>query len=96
MYDKALGAWFRAGMDFWSLGLESSAVIGLRIAKISAGGDAGSKEAMLMVAEKMQSTADLAADLMTGRLGATPLSGTTGVVRHYRRKVAANRRRLTR
>jgi hypothetical protein len=96
MYDKALGAWMRAGFDMWSLGIESSSVIALRLAKISLGGDAGSKEAALMVSEKVQASAEIMAGLMTGQLGTTPLAGTNSVVGNYRRKVAANRRRLSR
>jgi hypothetical protein len=96
MYDKALGAWMRAGFDMWSLGIESSSVIALRLAKISGGGDAGSKEAALMVSEKVQAGTEIMTGLLTGQLGTTPLAGTTAVVRKYRRKVAANRRRLSR
>jgi hypothetical protein len=96
MYDKALGAWMRAGFDMWSLGIESSSVIALRLAKISSGGEAGTKEAALMVSEKLQANAEIMMGLMTGQFGTTPLAGTNSVVRKYRGKVAANRRRLSR
>ena len=47
-----------------------------------------------MLSEKMQSAMELQSALVTGRLGATPLAGTQKVLRHYRRKVKANRKRL--
>ncbi len=92
MYGKAYSAWMRAGMDAWSLGLEASSVIGLRLAKIARGGQAGADEAMLMVSEKIESGMELQA----GLIGTSPLSGTQKTLKHYRRKVAANRRRLSR
>lgn len=92
MYGKAYGAWMRAGMDAWSLGLEASSVIGLRLAKISRGGQAGADEALLMVSEKIESSMELPASLM----GLTPLSGTQKTLKHFRGKVSANRRRLSR
>lgn len=92
MYSKTYGAWVRAGIDAWSLGVEASAVVGLRMAKLAAGGTAASSEAELMVAEKFQSVMMVAA----GSLGLTPLGGTKQAIEHYRRKVAANRRRLSR
>ena len=81
-------------MDAWALGMEASTVVGLRVAKMAMGGAAAGDEAQRMVSEKIQSTLELQAALMTGRLGTTPLAGTQKVLRHYRRKVKANRRRL--
>ena len=92
MYGKAYGAWLRAGMDAWTLGLEASAVVALRTAKLAAGGGEAAREAELMVAEKVRAAVELQAAL----LGATPLGGTQLALRHYRGKVAANRRRLSR
>ena len=66
----------------------------MRTAKIMSGGDADGREARLMVAEKMQSVFELQMKAMTGGLGTTPLSGSRAVLKHYKRKVAANRRRL--
>lgn len=92
MYSKTYGAWVHAGFDAWSLGVEALAVVGLRMAKLAAGGTAASSEAELMVAEKVQSAMMVAA----GSLGLTPLGGTQQAIKHYRRKVAANRWRLSR
>lgn len=87
--------WATAGLDAWVLGMESAAVIGLRAAKIAGGGDVDGRETQLMIAEKMASIVELQTAMMTGGLGMTPLAGSQAVLRHYKRKVAANRRRLT-
>lgn len=94
MYKWPHADWTRAGIDAWALSVEASTVIGLRMAKLAAGGAAGTAEAQLMVSEKMQSVAELQVAMLTGGLGTTPLAGTNKVIRHYRRKVKANRKRL--
>lgn len=96
MYADACNAWFRAGLDAWSLGAESSMVAAMRIARIATGGKAAAAESRLMVSEKVQAALELQARALAGRLGTTPLAGTQQTLAHYRRKVAANRRRLTR
>ena len=90
MKRSTYSSWMQAGFDAWALGLESSTVIGLRMAKLAAGGEAASAEAALMVSEKVQASQEIA----LGAFGLTPLAGTQKTLRHYRRKVAANRRRL--
>ena len=85
-------SWMRTGLDAWTLGLETSAVIGMRIAKCASGGDLDGKEARLMVAEKVASALTLQSELF----GLSPLAGTRKALGHYRRKVSANRRRLSR
>lgn len=68
----------------------------LRMTRIAAGGPAGAAEARLMVSEKLQAAMELQTRLMTGGLGHTPLLGTQGILKHYRGKVAANSKRLSR
>jgi hypothetical protein len=94
MYKWPYGDWASAGFEAWSLGIEASQVIGLRTMRMAAGGAAASDEAERMVSEKLASLFELQAAMMTGRLGADPVAGTRKMVRHYRRKVKANRRRL--
>ncbi len=94
MRKKRLNPWFDVGLNAWMLGLEASAVIGLRTLKIAAGGPAAQAEARLMLSEKLAAGAALQAKAMTGALGASPASATASTVSHYRRKVRANRRRL--
>lgn len=96
MYGKLYGAWLKAGMDAWSLGAEASMVIGMRMAKVAAGGPAAAKEADLMVSEKLHAAWELQTQLLTAPFGMTPLGATRKTLSHYRRKVGANRRRLSR
>ncbi len=67
----------------------------LRTMKIAAGGAAGESEARRMVSEKIEAGLDLQTMALTGGLGFTPESATNKTLAHYRRKVRANRRRLT-
>ena len=93
---KGYTDWMMAGFDFWRLGAEASSVMTMRMARIAAGGAAGNAEAELMLTEKVQAMIELQTKLVTGALGMTPLSGTQATLQHYRRKVAANNRRLSR
>ena len=88
-------AWWQLGYDAWQLGVESSAVIGLRSMRMMAGGATADTEARLMVSEKMGAAMDLSLRAMTGDLGTSPGPATAKLISHYRRKVGANRRRLT-
>lgn len=88
--------WMKLTMDAWSLGVEASSVIGLRTLKMAAGGPGAQTEAALMIHEKIVSTLDLQVRAMTGGLGVTPHGAAAKTVAHYRRKVRANRRRLSR
>ena len=49
-----------------------------------------------MVSEKIDAALQLQTRAITGGLGLTPQSATARTLTHYRRKVRANRRRLTR
>jgi hypothetical protein len=87
--------WIGLGFNAWALGLEASTVIGLRTLKIAAGGKAGTAEADLMVREKIKAAVELQTLALTGGLGFTPPRAASKTLAHYRRKVRANRRRLT-
>jgi hypothetical protein len=84
----------KLAMDGWSLSMEASTVVGMRMLKLSQGGPAAAAEAERMVREKMDAAADLGALALTGRLGATTESAAARTLGHYRKKVRANRRRL--
>jgi hypothetical protein len=86
--------WLRLGLGAWSLGAESSAVIGLRVMKMAAGGAAAEMEAQRMVREKVQAGLAIQTMALTGALGVTPHGAAAKTLAHYRRKVRANRRRL--
>ena len=86
--------WIGIGFDAWRLGLEASAVVGLRTLRIAQGGAAGQAEAERMVSEKVDAGLALQRLAITGGLGASPAAASARTLVHYRRKVSANRRRL--
>jgi hypothetical protein len=82
------GPWWTLGMDTAMLAFESQAVIGLRLAKLAAGGAGAQAEIQRMVSEKMLAANETAMLMATG--------GTTqSIVSGYRRKVRANQIRLS-
>ena len=87
--------WIGIGFDAWRLGLEASAVIGLRTLRIAQGGEAARVEAERMVSEKLEAGIALQALAASGGLGLTPARASARTLAHYRRKVSANRRRLS-
>jgi hypothetical protein len=86
-------AYFRAAQTGW----EASAVITMRLMRLTAGGALAQREAQRMVAEKVTATVEAqtaaATALMTGRGPARAAKSASAV---YRRKVRANKRRLAR
>lgn len=81
-------AWFDLTMRTTLLAFEAQRVIGLRVMKMAAGGPAAGREAERMVAEKGEALAEAATILATG-------GSPEAVVRHYRTRVRANERRLS-
>ncbi len=69
------------------LALEANTVIGLRMMKLMLGGRSARREAHLMVSEKIDEAFKAGASLMAGASG-------DDIVRRYRRRVAANAKRL--
>jgi hypothetical protein len=89
------GNWFGLTVDSWRLAAESQTVIALRMMALSTGDAAAAKEAQLMVTEKL-----LAASEVQGRMFFDTLTGSAHqaprrAIAHYRRKVRANSRRLS-
>jgi hypothetical protein len=78
-----LKSWY----DLAMLNMEAQQVIALRMMKLAMGGAAGKRESHLMVSEKMIAGALASAQAMTG-------ASSTKIIKGYRRKVKANRRRL--
>jgi hypothetical protein len=87
--------WFGIGLEAFTLGLEAASVIALRSLRLAEGGARAQAEATRMVAEKIQAAAALSAMAATGGLGAKPATAASRTLRHYGRKVRANRRRLS-
>ena len=77
------------------LGVEASSVIGLRTLKIAVGGAAGEAEARRMVSEKMDAAIAVQSKVMTGAFGFDAAGAAAKTLAHYRRRVRANRRRLS-
>lgn len=79
-----------------TLGAEASGVMALRMMRLGAGGSRAAAEAELMVAEKVRAAAELQARAWVSAVtGSAPVSPSVAIA-HYRRKVRANRRRLSR
>lgn len=70
------------------LGIEANRVMGLRAMKLMRGGKGARREARLMVTEKVYAGVKANARLMTG---GSPVEA----IRMYRRRVAANAKRLS-
>ena len=87
--------WPELGWKAFALGLEATSVMTLRTLKIAAGGAAATAEAQRMVQEKLDAGLSLQAKLWTGALGSTPPAIASRTLAHYRPKVRANRRRLS-
>jgi len=89
-------SWLSLSFDAWQAGLEAQQVIGLRLARLAGGGNSAGVEATRMTSEKLyalwesQTVAAVAA--LTGKSGLIP-SRTLAL---YRRKMRANRKRLSR
>lgn len=89
-------SWLSLGFNTWSLAFEASSVVGLRTLKIAAGGAPAAAEARRMISEKIEAGLALQASMLTG--GFATASGPRAAAKalaHYRRRVRANRRRLT-
>ncbi|MCJ2023442.1 hypothetical protein [Methylobacterium sp. J-067] len=84
---KTAASLLTMGTELAMLGVEAQMVIGQRMTLFMFGGPKARKEARLMVTEKVKAAGEAA---LTIAMGGTPRK----VVRGYRRKVQANRRRL--
>jgi hypothetical protein len=71
------------------LAIDANRVVGLRVMKLMLGGKGARREAQLMVSEKIDAAFEASASLMAGASG-------DEIVRRYRRRVAANAKRLGR
>ena len=69
------------------LAIDANRVVGLRVMKLMLGGRGARREAQLMVSEKIDEAFKASASLMAGASG-------DEIVRRYRRRVAANAKRL--
>ena len=87
--------WFGIGMDAWMLGAEANMVIAMRMGTMAMGGPKAAAEAQRMVSEKVAANMALGLDIATGKHGSSAEQVIGGSLKHYSRKVAANRKRLS-
>lgn len=92
---RSRNPWLRLGQDACLLGAEAATVVTLRSIKIAAGGAAAEAEARRMVFEKLEAARALQVMAMRGALGFTASTALSKSLKHYRRKVRANWRRLS-
>ena len=83
-----------AGAGAWLM-LEAQHVIALRIAKLAKGGPAAQAEVRRMVAEKVAAGIHAAGMFSAAVARGRPQQGSDAVVRMLRRRVRANRKRLS-
>ena len=92
---KKQPSWLQVSLDIWRAGLEAQQVIGLRLAKLMGGDASAAAEMNRMVSEKVDAVLEAqhaaAKSMLTGNTAQIP-SRTVAV---YRRKMRANRRRLS-
>jgi len=69
------------------LGFEANRVVGLRVTRMMLGGKSARREAKLMVTEKMDAALEANTRMMHG-------ASADEIIRTYRRRVAANAKRL--
>jgi hypothetical protein len=89
MGEKAIFKLYRLSVDVALLTLEAQRVVALRLAALASGGVNAQVEAQRMVAEKMFAAMRAWAMMWSGH-------SPTRIVRHYRSRVRANERRLSR
>ena len=78
---------FSFGLGMMRMGIDAQQVIARRLAKIAKGGPAANREATKMMAEKVAAANQAGFMLMSGK-------SPQQILTMYRRKVAANRKRL--
>jgi hypothetical protein len=87
--------WMRLSFGLWMLAGEMTVVMTLRGMKLAGGGSAAVTEAQRMLTEKIAAGLALQAQAWSGRLGPTAPAVIDRTARYYRRRVRANRRRLS-
>ena len=88
-YVPYMKSWTTPWLHGVALAFESNRVIALRLAKLAAGGTPARAEASRMVSEKISEAWGASVTLLVG-------GSSTKVIAQYRKRVAANSRRLSR
>jgi len=92
-----LNSWIAMSWEAARLGWEAQSVIMLRMMKLALGGARGQKEARRMLQEKIAAAGEAAIAATSAAASAGSQStATRKVLRVYKKRVRANKRRLTR
>jgi hypothetical protein len=87
--------WLDLPFKAMRLGVEAQTVIGLRLMKLTLGGLAAVPEAERMITEKAWTALDAQAEFVSNTLTGRHHRASSRALALYRRRVRANRRRLT-
>jgi hypothetical protein len=93
---KASGwPWLELGLQSARLAIEAQQVVALRLARLAAGGPRAGREAARMVTEKVGAFATAQRMMLGATSRAESAKASKQVLALYRRRVAANKRRLS-
>jgi hypothetical protein len=89
--------WLSFGLKAWQVGLEAQSVIALRMLRLAAGGARAEAEASRMVTEKILAAGEAQMSAATAAMRGRKKHIVAGkALNAYRKRVRANRRRLSR
>ena len=89
--------WFALSLKAVQMGVEAQSVIALRMLRLASGGAGMETEATRMVTEKVAAAAEAQTVAMVAAMGGHPQHVVAGkTLKVYRKRVRANRRRLSR
>jgi hypothetical protein len=89
--------WFEFSLKAVRMGVEAQSVIALRMLRMAAGGTRAEAEASRMVTEKVAAAAEAQVVATVAAIGGKPQHvGANKALKVFKKRVAANRRRLSR
>lgn len=90
-------SWWRLAFETSQMAFEAQQVVALRLDKLARGGAAAPVEVAFMISEKATAAAEaLMSASLAGLRSGDPHRAATAFLLPYRRRIRANRRRLTR
>jgi hypothetical protein len=89
-------SWLALTLHATQLGLEAQSVVVLRLNRLARGGGPGLTEAGLMITDKMAALAEAQFAAATAVMTGNTHSGARTVLHVFRKRVRANRKRLSR
>ena len=89
-------SWFALTFQAAQLGWEAQNVVALQFVRLAGGGAAGAKEAQLMVTDKLAALTEAQLAAVANVLTGDGLKIADKILRVFRKRVRANKRRLSR